>query len=197
VYEQLAQPGNWLNPLEGDKHAAAVVNIIDPAALQVWVDVNQRDSAQVHAGQRVALEADAAPQQPFRGVVAYLMPQASLEKNTVRVIVALDAPPDFLLPEMSLKVSFLPDELSEEELAAQPKGLLVPYAALTGRDTAPAVFVVEGGRAVLRAVTIEAEEGEQTRISSGLTAGEQIVRDAALVREGQSIEIPEAGDAGN
>jgi HlyD family secretion protein len=196
VYEQLAHTGNWLSPMEGDKRAGAIVSIVDPLALQCWVDVNQRDSAKVHSGQRVLLEADAAPKTPIRGVVAYLMPQASLQKNTVRVIVALEDPPAFLLPEMSLKVSFLPDELSEEQLAALPKGLSIPASAVMDRQSAPAVLVVEGGRAVKRAVVIEIDEGTNVRISEGLSAGEQVILDPANVSEGQVVET-EADNADN
>ena len=188
VYEQIAHPGSWLNPDEGSPESSAVISIIDPAALQCWVDVNQRDIRSVSIGQSVKLEADALPDTALSGTVAYFMPQASLQKNTVRVIVAIADPPPTLLPEMSLKVTFLPVEMSAAELAALPTGVLVPATAVLDRDTSPSVFVVVDGKATRRSVTVGEVEGTELRVLSGIVGGEQLVQDPAGVREGQQVQ---------
>ncbi len=100
VFEQLAQPGQWLTV------ESAVATIFDPKALQAWVDVNQRDLPRIAIGHRVTLLADAAPGNPFEGNVVQIMPRASIERNTVRIKIAIEGGPDALRPDMSLKVTF-------------------------------------------------------------------------------------------
>lgn len=108
VLEQYAHPGAWVAPGGDDPLTGAVVSIFDPARLQAWVDVNQRDSAVLFVGQRVELTTDALPQRPVAGTVSRIMPQANLQKNTVQVKIEIPEPPEDFRPELSVKVVFLP-----------------------------------------------------------------------------------------
>ena len=110
VYDIHAAEGAWVDPQDNSDHPGSVLSIFDPHALQAFADVNQRDSSRVRIGQAVELTTDAFPQEPIAGVVERIMPQANLQRNTVRVIIAIPEPPDYLKPEMNLKVSFLADD---------------------------------------------------------------------------------------
>ena len=117
VLEQLARSGDWLHPGTDNPYSAAVLSIFDPSQVQAWVDVNQRDSGGLFAGQRVEMTTDAHPQRIVSGTVSRIMPQANLQKNTVQAKISIDdVPPDFR-PELSVKVNFLPAESTTESPA--------------------------------------------------------------------------------
>ena len=113
VLEQFVQPGDWLSPGSDNPRSGAACSIFDPAQIQAWVDVSQRDSASISIGQRVELTTDAFPQRKVGGAVSRIMPAANLQKNTVQVKIAIDTPPADFRPELSVKVTFLPPEKSE------------------------------------------------------------------------------------
>jgi multidrug resistance efflux pump len=107
VYDVHAAEGAWVDPQDNSDHPGAVLSVFNPRALQAYADVSQRDSARVSVGQPVEVVTDAYPQETLSGEVERLMPQASLQKNTVRAIIRFYAVPEFLKPEMNVKVTFL------------------------------------------------------------------------------------------
>jgi RND family efflux transporter MFP subunit len=103
LYERLADSGQWVGP----GHESAIASIYDPARLQVWVDVNQRDASRVRVGQRIEVSMDAEPDRLFEGYVARILPRASIAKNTFRVNITLEEVSESMRPDMSVRVSFL------------------------------------------------------------------------------------------
>ena len=84
-----------------------IASIYDPAKLQIWVDVNQRDVARLRVGQPVEVTLDAEPGKVFTGEVSRILPRASLSKNTIQAKIILnEATPNFR-PDMSVKVTFV------------------------------------------------------------------------------------------
>lgn len=118
VLEQHVYPGDWVTPGTDNPRSGAIVSVFDPAAIQAWVDVNQRDSGAVVVGQRVEMVTDAQPQRPINGTVKLIMPRANLQKNTVQAKIAISDPPPDFRPELSVKVTFLPPEERSSETAA-------------------------------------------------------------------------------
>jgi RND family efflux transporter MFP subunit len=118
VFERLAQSGQWVGP----GHESAIASIYDPARLQVWADINQRDAARVRAGQGVEVSVEAEPGRVFRGRVGRILPRASIAKNTFQAKIVLDETSASLRPDMSVKVTFL----GEAEPAATPHRDLEP-----------------------------------------------------------------------
>lgn len=102
VFERLAHPGEFVRP-EGH---AAIATIFDPARLQVWVDVNQRDAWRIAEGQRAELRFDADPGNVYEGRVLRIQPKASLSKNTVEVKVSVANPSQSIRPDLSARVTF-------------------------------------------------------------------------------------------
>jgi multidrug resistance efflux pump len=121
VYEIEVPEGGWVDPAGNSESSGEILRLFDPQALQAYADVNQRDSARVHVGQPVELTSDAYPSEPVPGVVERIMPQANLQRNTVRVIVAIPAVPGYLKPEMNLKVTFLDETDQSAGTAATDK----------------------------------------------------------------------------
>lgn len=110
VYERLAQVGEFVSPDAVEKKGATIVTLYDPAKVQAWVDVTQRDASRVTFGQRAEIALDAEPGKTYTGRVIRVQPRASLQKNTVQVKVAIENPSPMLRPDMSAKVSFFPAE---------------------------------------------------------------------------------------
>lgn len=122
VLEQFAHPGAWVTPGRDDPLAGAIASIFDPTSVQAWVDVNQRDSANLFVGQAVEMTTDALPERPVAGTVSRIMPQANLQKNTVQVKIEIPDPPADFRPELSIKVTFLSEDSAEKSAATEESG---------------------------------------------------------------------------
>lgn len=102
LFERRASEGHFINLDE--RHEIA--SVIDPAQMQVWVDINQRDLAKIPAHGRALVSLDAEPGREFQARVDRILPKASLAKNTVRVVLRLEETSPALRPEMTVKVVF-------------------------------------------------------------------------------------------
>ncbi|HEY1091765.1 MAG TPA: hypothetical protein VGE47_11775, partial [Burkholderiaceae bacterium] len=71
-----------------------------------------------------------------------------------------------------VRVSFLADK--PKEVAAPPKGVLVPPQAIAQRDGSVA-FVVADGKAQQRVVKLGADMGKFKLVTEGLKAGETVI----------------------
>jgi HlyD family secretion protein len=103
LFERLANVGSFIySDLKRE-----IASIYDPAKLQIWVDVNQRDVARLYVGQQVEITLDAEPGKFFTGEVSRILPRASLSKNTIQAKILLREMSPSLRPDMSVKVTFL------------------------------------------------------------------------------------------
>ena len=187
VLDMAALPGSWVSV--GDRERAGeICRIFDPHQLQAWVDVNQRDIANVYIGQQVSLTTDVKPDEPIAGKVAQLMPGANIQKNTVQVKIALDEPHDYLRPDMSAQVTFTPEETGDEPTS---KGVDVPAGAVLSKDGSSYVFVVSGGKAIRREVQLGTASGDKVRIFSGVGSGDEVILNPEAISEGQAVKTGE------
>ena len=103
LFERLANAGTFIY---SDSNRE-IASIYDPAKLQIWVDVNQRDVARLRVGQPVEVTLDAKPGKVFTGEVSRILPRASLSKNTIQAKILLHETSPSLRPDISVKVIFL------------------------------------------------------------------------------------------
>jgi HlyD family secretion protein len=119
VIERAAEVGQWITPGRD-----SIVQLYDPADLEVRVDVNQDDLARVTIGQRVEISSRAQPGETHPGHVVRIEPLADEVKNTVPVRVKIEDPQGRLLyPDMVVKARFLdplPERGDGEEIAEPP-----------------------------------------------------------------------------
>ncbi len=105
----------------------AVLTMADMSTLEVEADVSESNLAKTRIGQPVEITLDALPEVRFRGTVGGIVPTVDRAKATVMTKIRFDQLDPRILPEMSAKVSFLSQAITEADqrpvLAVNPQAL--------------------------------------------------------------------------
>jgi HlyD family secretion protein len=159
---------------------------------ELLADVDERFLAQLQVGQTARVLADAYPTQPFSAHVDRLGAAVDAQAGSVEVTFVLDAaPPAFLREDMTLSIEVVTGQRAQARV--------LPLRALRGAAdaTQPArgsVLVAEGGRAVLRELTLGLRTLDQAEVLAGLKDGEAVLLDAT-VQPGQRVRAVLASPA--
>jgi HlyD family secretion protein len=155
---------------------APLVEIGNPADLEIVVDLLSTDAVRVEAGQRALIEAWGGGL-PLNGTVRRVEPfgftkvsALGIEEQRVNVIVDFTDPPD-RWARLGHGYRVEPRVV----LAEAANVLKVPQAALFREQGQWAVFVDDGGTAALRTVELGLENGLEAQVVKGLAAGEKVV----------------------
>jgi HlyD family secretion protein len=153
-----------------------LIEIGDPRALEVEVDLLSADAVRVHPGTRVIFERWGG-EGVLEGTVRVVEPAGftkvsalGVEEQRVWVIVAFTSPParwQRLGDGYRVEASFI---LWEENDVLQ-----IPASALFRDGDGWAAFVVEQGKAAKRRVEIGQRSGLSAQVVSGIKAGEQVI----------------------
>lgn len=173
----------------GPNARGAVATLVDFSTLEVQVELAQASLGAARAGAPVRIYLDAYPEEAYEGRVRQIWPTADRQKATVELRVDFLQRDERILPEMSVRVVFVPEEGGLE----RPVEVLVPSRALVrGADTA--VFLFAEGRVERRVVTIAEELGNgMARVQSGLVGNEMVVLDPpADLQDGEGVKRKEA-----
>src|SRR5262245_30155641 len=111
VLEKLVDAGELVTPQSfggARGPSTALVAIADPKDLQVEIDLSEAEVAKVFRGQHCRISPEAYPDKAYDGNVAEIAPEANRQKGTLQVKVQILNPDQFLTPELSAKVDFLP-----------------------------------------------------------------------------------------
>jgi RND family efflux transporter MFP subunit len=160
VGERLVSVGDYV--MRGTK----VASVLRTNPLRVQLTVPEQYSTGIAVGRSVSFEVDASPGQKFTGQVRYVSP--ALEANSRTLVVEAVVPND----SGALKPGAFATALIEQ--ANRSPGVLTPAAAVRTVAGTSRVFVVAGGKAEERIVTIGQPLGDLVEITSGLKAGEQV-----------------------
>lgn len=166
-----------------------LLEIGDPRALEVEVDVLSADAVRIHPGARVVFERWGG-EGALEGAVRVIEPAGftkvsalGVEEQRVRAIVAFTSPPaqwQHLGDGYRVEASFVLWEADDV--------LQIPASALFRDGNGWAAFAVEQGKAVKRRVEIGQRNGLSAQVVSGINAGERvIVHPDDRVREGVSV----------
>jgi hypothetical protein len=101
-------------------------------------------------------------------------------------------PSEGVLPDMSARVSFLTEELTEEQLRAASR-TIVPADAVVERGGRKVVFEIEpGGEVQQRRVTLGEQTDDGFVLVDGPEPGTRLVRNPpATLADGQSVSTAE------
>lgn len=187
VLTKAANVGDVVTPFSSALDAkGAVVTMADMSTLEVEADVSESNLSRVRIGQPVEIQLDALPDVRFRGAVARTVPTVDRSKATVMTKIRFLEADARILPEMSAKVAFLSQEISDAERA--PRAAL-NAAALTTRAGRNVVFVVRDDKVAEVPVETGTKMGELVEIRSGLQPGEKVVlRPSAKLHDGAAVK---------
>lgn len=185
-----ADVGDIITPFGAASGSRAdIVSLADMTSLDAEVDVSESNLELVHVGQPCQIALDAVPEKQYRGIVHMIVPTADRSKATVLTKVDFLDKDDRVLPEMSLKVSFLKD--SSQVDSSGPK-LTVPASAIISKDGKKMVFVVSGDHVVETPVMLGESVGNGLEVKSGLKDGDKVVLSPAdKLKNGTKVKVAE------
>ena len=182
-----AQPGEMISPVSagGGFTRTGIGTIVDMASLEIEIDVNESYINRVEPGQPVEATLDAYSNWKIPCKVIAIIPTADRQKSTVKVRVGFDQFDPRILPDMSVKVAF-------HDHGGTPAGhaVIVPKNAVLNRDGRDVVFVINNGKAERRAVSVTETQGDDSVLSAGVAAGENVVVSApAGLQDGLIVKL--------
>jgi HlyD family secretion protein len=153
-----------------------IMQVVDPAAMQVRVKVNQADVHVLHVGQPARISLDAYPELHFQGRVEQVTPVGTTSMLTTRVrnfvaIVSVQGSHPKLLPDLSAAVDI--------ELERKNNVIVVPRDAIVREKDRLTVRVLDGESARSRTVTLGAMNDYEVIVASGLEPGMMVQRHVA------------------
>jgi HlyD family secretion protein len=169
----------------------ALIQIGDPADLEVEVDVLSTDAVPIRPGAPVTLERWGGDH-PLRAVVRLVEPAAFLkisalgvEEQRVNVIIDFVDPPE---ARAGLGDAF---RVEARIVVWQADDVLqVPTGALFRDADSWAVFAIKDGRARTRRVTLGRRNSEHAQVLEGLAPGEEVILyPGDTVREGVRVSV--------
>lgn len=191
VVSKNAQPGEMISPVSagGGFTRTGICTIIDTDSLEIEVDVNESYIQRVIPGQRVSAVLDAYPSWRIPAEVIAIVPTADRQKATVRVRIGFLERDERVLRDMGVKVSFLGGE-AQQDTVAEVQGVMIPGEALRADGDGDFVWLVRGDSVERRSIVLGgARDRPQVLVSSGLVAGDTIVRSAdGPLGDGQNIK---------
>jgi HlyD family secretion protein len=175
---------------------STLVSVIDASTLSLTADVDETDVLQVQPGIAADVMIDAVDGASYTGTVLSVDPTAQSGTGgsvTYTVRLSYDGgtgsdgqPAATPLPGMSANVSLVVK--SVEDVVEAPASAIVRQGAANGSPDSDSVWVVTGGKAERRDVTVGVRGNADVEITDGLDAGEQIVVEGASdVTEGQQV----------
>jgi cobalt-zinc-cadmium efflux system membrane fusion protein len=170
VVELAAAEGAYWNDA-----TAPLMTVADLSRVFVSANAQEKDLAQLYAGQPASVKLDAYPE-PLKGQVRYVGDMLDADTRTVKVRLPFDNRDGRLKPGMFAEATLLS--------RAHP-GIVVPMAAVVQSGFSSRAFVeVKPWRFAPRDLKLGAQIGEQVEVLAGLKAGERIVvRDGVLLND--------------
>ncbi len=186
-----AQVGEMISPLSagGAGTRTGIGTLVDMDSLEIEVDVNENFINRVQGGQKVEAVLNAYPEWKIPCAVVAVIPTADRSKATVKVRIGIQLKDPRIIPDMGVRVAFLP----EADAAAQaeaPSGVLIPAEAVKDENGTSVVFVLKGETVERRAVKLGQSRGSNVQVVAGLSGGEQVaLGELAKLSDGARVEI--------
>jgi HlyD family secretion protein len=158
----------------------------DLTDMRVIADIDEADIGGVKEGQRVTFTVDAFPEDRFEGQVTQVRQQATTSSNVVTYEVVISAPNKDLKLKPGLTANVTIYTLEKNDVLAAPAKALrfVPNEALLKNgqqiedvEAKTKVWTLEGNTFKAHAVEVGTSNGMLTEITSGISAGTEVLVD--------------------
>ncbi len=174
VQSKRVQPGDLVTP------GQPLLELVG-GGLEIAVSVSEEEVRGIHNGDRLQFEA--ADHRGEAEVIA-IAPGGDVASHRGMLRARLREPAG--LRSGSFARLRLPGETNAQ------RGVQVPRSALVQRGDLTGVFIVQGGRAELRWLSLGAAEGDLIPVRAGVHAGELVINPPGNLRDGQLVEIASA-----
>ncbi len=188
-----ANLGDIITPMSSAAGAqGAVVTMADMTTLEVEADVSEGNLSKTKVGQPVEITLDALPSLRFKGHVSGIVPTVDRAKATVMTKIRFDKLDPRILPEMSAKVSFLSQDITD---ADQQPVLAVANTAVVQRDGVSYVYRItaqEKNSATVEEVAIKPGRklGDLLEFTGGIKSGDKLVATPpATIKNGGRVNL--------
>ncbi|PYQ94802.1 MAG: hypothetical protein DMF96_24655 [Acidobacteria bacterium] len=201
VIKKRAEVGETVSPFgvagQASREGGAIATIADLAELEVQTEVSENSVAKLTPAMPAEVKLQAYQDQVYRGRLRQIFPSADRAKAIVEVRVTILNADAHVKPEMTASVTFQEPHRADagrgaaSAVAQVPPVpvVLVPKRAVTEQNGQSHVWVVTGGSAVRRPVTLGADRLDQIEVRSGVMRGDAVIlnppaglADRALVR---------------
>jgi HlyD family secretion protein len=160
--------------------AEGVANLVSDR-LEIRVDLDEVNLADLELGQRAILSSSAFGSKNFQGRLTDIGAAVDEARGIVTVkITPVDAP-DWLRPGQTVNVNLVTNEKAER--------LIVPSTAILRQGSRSVVLLVEGGHVAERLVLTRPAVAQGIPISNGLTEANDVIVNPAAVTVGQQVRL--------
>jgi HlyD family secretion protein len=163
-----------------------VVRLVSDA-LEIRVDVDESNLADLAVGQEASISSTAFRGAIFQGQVAEIGAAVDQTRGTVEVRIRPQQPPGWLRPGQTVNVNIITQSAVER--------LLVPASAVRRSGEQTVVFVVEDGRAVEKVVLTRPPTRQGVPVLAGLQAENRVIANAEGITAGQPVRVRESSTA--
>ena len=192
VIRKRAEVGETVSPFgvqgQASREGGAIATIADLAELEVQTEVSENSVAKLTSAMPAEVKLQAYQDQVYRGRLRQIFPSADRAKAIVEVRVTILNADEHVKPEMTASVTFQEkggnsgngvrrgsDPGPDPRLTPAAPIVLVPKRAVTEQNGQRFVWVVTGGTAVRRAVTLGPERLDQVEVRSGVVQGDAVI----------------------
>lgn len=174
VSRKFADPGAFVTPTTSGSSvssatSSSILSII--STNQIVAKVAETSIPQIKLGQRVAIEADAFPDQPLTGRVTQIATQSTVEQNVTNFEVKMSVtdPQNRLRAGMNVGVEF--------DVGRLDNALVIPTVAIVRQEEGTGVLLAGGetGRPKFQPIKTGATVSNQTVVTDGLEAGQKVL----------------------
>ncbi|MEM6471864.1 MAG: HlyD family efflux transporter periplasmic adaptor subunit [Planctomycetota bacterium] len=202
ILRVIATPGTRVIGEAGTtgQNAGAVVEMYDPATLQIRADVRLEDVPLVTSGAPVQIKT-ASSNQVLKAVVLQPTSKANIQKNTLEVKVALSDAPDTVRPDMLVTATFLAPQIAvEPRKEKETMRILIPGQLVNrevdesdaGTSVVATTWIVDPEqRASRRTIHLGLmQAGGLVEVTRGLEATDKLIAsDTSDLEEGDRLAI--------
>jgi len=183
VLRSIWKSNNMAEVQEGEevRSGMPIVDVVNPASMRVRAKVNQADIGTLRPGLAVRIGLDAYPDLSFTGRVSQISPLAVTSTLSPKVrnfiaLIAVDGAHPNLMPDLTAAL--------DVETERQPGALVVPRDALRFDGEQVFVRVRRGNDVADQTVTVGSMNAHEAVITSGLSDGAVVERNAAASARG-------------
>jgi RND family efflux transporter MFP subunit len=189
VIKKRAEVGETVSPFgvqgQASREGGAIATIADLAELEVQTEVSENSVAKLTSAMPAEVKLQAYQDQAYKGRLRQIFPSADRAKAIVEVRVSILNADGHVKPEMTASVTFQEPGSDRgrgkggagtgSTAFATPPVVLLPKRAVTEQNGQSIVWVVTGGTAVRRPITLGTQRLDQVEVKSGAVPGETVI----------------------